>query len=359
MKIVTIVGARPQFVKAAVVSAELRRLPGVREVLVHTGQHYDPALSDIFFHELGLPAPDHHLGIGSGGHGFQTGAMLGALEVVLQAEKPDMVMVYGDTNSTLAGALAASKLRIKLAHVEAGLRSFNRDMPEEINRVLTDHVSDLLLAPTETSVANLAREGISGAKVRLVGDVMYDAALAFADRSDGAALLGHFGVSAGRYVLATIHRAENTDNPERLAAILDGLTEASRHCPVVMPLHPRTRAALERYGLQDRARAGARLIEPLGFFDMLAAEKNARAVVTDSGGVQKEAYLFGVPCLVVRKETEWTELVDAGAVRLVEPAAIADALMTATRCAGGQPVSGAAGRVVAALMESGGRCASL
>ena len=351
MKIVTIVGARPQFVKAAVVSREFRRMPAVREVIVHTGQHYDPVLSDTFFRELDLPAPGHHLGIGSGGHGEQTGAMLATIERVLLAERPDWVLVYGDTNSTLAGALAAAKLGMPLAHVEAGLRSYNQAMPEEINRVLTDHVSRLLLAPTPTAVANLAREGITGDKVRLVGDVMVDSALTFAGRADADALLGRLGVEVGRYLLATIHRAENTDDPARLAAIVDGLIAAGGHSRVVVPLHPRTRNALRRHGLEERAGAGLILIEPLGFLDMLAAERHALAVVTDSGGVQKEAALFGVPCLIMRRETEWTELIANGAARLVNPPDLAAALATLQRVAVPVPDLGAAGRVAAALTE--------
>ncbi len=352
MKIATIVGARPQFIKAASVSLALRQT-GITEVLIHTGQHYDAMMSDVFFQELGLPVPDHHLGIGSGSHGAQTGAMLGAVEAVLMQERPDWVLVYGDTNSTLAGALATAKMGIALAHVEAGLRSFNKAMPEEINRLLTDHVADLLFAPTEAAVANLGREGIAGDKVRLVGDVMIDSALTFAGKADVATLLGRLGVITGQYVLATIHRAENTDNGDRLRAIIAGLATASRRHPVLLPLHPRTRAALIRHGLAGALPPSIILSEPLGFVDMLAAEQHAQAVVTDSGGVQKEACLFGIPCLVVRRETEWTDLIESGAARLVEPEDIAAALANCAAGARPTPAIGAAAQVAAALAERG------
>lgn len=336
MKILTVVGARPQFVKAAVVSRALAQTAGLREVLVHTGQHYDDAMSDRFFRDLGIPAPAHHLGVGSGSHGAQTGRMLEKLDAVMQAERPDWVLLYGDTNSTLAGALAAAKLHIPVAHVEAGLRSWNRAMPEEINRLLTDQVSSLLFAPTQAAVANLAREGIAGDGVRLVGDVMYDAALTFGGRADAESLLARLGVNACGYVLATIHRAENTDDPARLAAIVAGLARAAEAMPVVLPCHPRTLAALERAGLLDQARARLICTEPLGYLDMLAAERLARVVVTDSGGVQKEAFFFGVPCVIVRRETEWVELVELGCARLVEPDGIAAAVAAPPVAAGGR-----------------------
>ena len=301
MRIVTVVGARPQFVKAAVVSRALRQVGGVEEILVHTGQHYDANMSDVFFRELDVPTPDHHLGIGGGSHGAQTGQMLAALEGVLASARPDWMLVYGDTNSTLAGALAAAKLLVRIAHVEAGLRSFNRSMPEEVNRVLTDHVSDLLFAPTEAAVANLAREGIAGSGVRLVGDVMYDVALHFADRAHGhSRVLDRLGLLAGGYVLATVHRPANTDNPDRLRAIFAGLGEVAAEVPVVLPLHPRTRAAAERAGLPD-AVGGLTLTEPVGYLDMLTLERNACVVVTDSGGVQKEAFFSRVPCVTLRR----------------------------------------------------------
>jgi len=356
MKIVTIVGARPQFVKAAVVSRELRLVPEITEVFVHTGQHYDPALSDVFFRELDLPAPHYHLGIGSGSHGQQTGAMLSAIDALLQKERPDRVLVYGDTNSTLSGALAAAKLCIPVAHVEAGLRSFNRAMPEEINRVLTDHVADMLFAPTEAAIANLAREGIAGTGVRMVGDVMVDAAVTFAGRANASALLHRLKVKSGEYFLATIHRAENTDDPKRLSAIIEALIAALTFGPVIMPLHPRTRDALQRSGLEACARDKLSLVDPLGFLDMLAAEKNAKAIITDSGGVQKEASWFGVPCLIPRHETEWVELIQTGAARLVKPEEIPALLASTQRGAPAMPDVGAANRVVAALAEDLARC---
>jgi UDP-GlcNAc3NAcA epimerase len=320
LRIVTIVGARPQFVKVAAVSRQLRKEAGVREVLVHTGQHFDANMSDVFFADLDIPPPDHHLGVAGGGHGAQTGRMLEAVERVLLDEAPDVVLVYGDTNSTLAGALAAVKLHIPVAHVEAGLRSFNRRMPEEINRVLTDHAADLLLAPTAAAVANLRAEGIADGRVHLVGDVMYDAALAFGERAERESrILATLGVEPGGYVLATVHRAENTDDPARLSAVFDGLAAVAEQVPVVLPLHPRTAGALERLDGRAAASPRLRLIEPLGYLDMLMLEKNAGLVATDSGGVQKEAYFYGVPCVTLRDETEWVELVEAGWNRLAPP----------------------------------------
>jgi UDP-GlcNAc3NAcA epimerase len=318
MKLLTIVGARPQFVKAATVSRVLRDRPGMTEVLVHTGQHYDANMSDVFFRELDIPTPAHHLGIGSGPHGAQTGRMLEAIERVMQAERPDWVLVYGDTNSTLAGALAAAKLHLPVAHVEAGLRSSNRAMPEEINRVMTDHASDLLLAPTAVAVGHLRREGIDASRVRLTGDVMYDASLYFRDRAaDAGATRQRFGVADGAYVLATIHRAENTDDPRRLQTIVRGLAAASRQIPVLWPMHPRTRHALGQ--LAAELPASVRLVDPVGYLDMVTLEAGARAIVTDSGGVQKEAFFFKVPCITLRHETEWTELVACGWNTLLPP----------------------------------------
>jgi len=318
--VLTVVGARPQFIKAATVSRAIRATGGIREILVHTGQHYDSNMSDVFFVELDIPVPDHHLGIGSGPHGQQTGRMLEALEAVMQTERPDWVLVYGDTNSTLAGALAAAKLHIPVAHVEAGLRSFNRRMPEEINRVVTDHLSSLLFAPTETAVRHLRNEGIPEGAIRLVGDVMYDAALFYAERAERhSIILERLNMSPGSYVLATIHRAENTDVPERLRAIFEGLCRVAHHIPVVLPLHPRTCGALERAGLLSKVKETLRVIDPVGYLDMVQLEKNARLVVTDSGGVQKEAYFYRVPCVTLRDETEWIELVETGWNRLVPP----------------------------------------
>jgi UDP-GlcNAc3NAcA epimerase len=332
-KILTVVGARPQFVKAAVVSRALAAAGGAREVIVHTGQHFDAAMSDVFFEEMGIPAPAHHLGIGGMGHGAMTGRMLEALEGVIQAEKPEWVLVYGDTNSTLAGALAAVKLHVPVAHVEAGLRSFNRRMPEEINRVLTDHAASLLFAPTQTAVDNLRHEGIADALVVRTGDVMYDAALQYATAAEASStILSRVGVERGRYVLATIHRAENTDDPARLGAIVDALLGIARRTSVVLPLHPRTRGALERIGRLDGARTGLSLIDPIGYVDMVMLERHAALIATDSGGVQKEAYFYDVPCVTLRNETEWTELVACGANRLAPPTS-APAVMQALSAA--------------------------
>jgi UDP-GlcNAc3NAcA epimerase len=317
MKVTTIVGARPQFIKAAVVSRALAAL-GIDETIVHTGQHFDDRMSDVFFREMGIPAPAHNLGIGGLSHGAMTGRMLEGIESVIRADTPDWMLVYGDTNSTLAGALAAVKLHIRVAHVEAGLRSFNRAMPEEINRVLTDHASDLLFAPTRTAVANLRNEGIDAARIREVGDVMYDASIVFGRIADAQSrILETLGLEPGAYLLATVHRAENTDDAARLRAVFAGLAEASRHYPVVLPLHPRTRSMLAKAGIAVADRV--RLIEPLGFLDMMMLEKHARLIATDSGGVQKEAYFHRVPCVTLRDETEWIELVEAGANRLAPP----------------------------------------
>ena len=306
MKVVSVVGARPQFIKAAMVSRALREKH--TEVLVHTGQHYDGNMSAVFFDELGIPEPDVNLGIGSGRHGAQTGAMLTGIETVLLEEQPDWVLVYGDTNSTLAGALAAAKLHISVAHVEAGLRSFNRAMPEEINRVIADHLSDLLLCPSQTAVDNLATEGIIRG-VHLVGDVMADA-LAFAvERAQNHSdVLERMGLSEGGYLLATVHRAENTDDATCLRNILttfDALNE-----PVIFPVHPRTRKAINALG--HSLAPHVQLIEPVGYLDMVMLEKSARMILTDSGGIQKEAYWLGVPCVTLRDETEWVETVQTG-----------------------------------------------
>lgn len=320
MQIVTVVGARPQFVKAAVVSRVLRSTAGIEEVLIHTGQHYDYNLSATFFEELEIPAPEYELGIGSAPHGAQTGRMLEAIEQVLMERGPDWVLVYGDTNSTLAGALAAAKLHFRVAHVEAGLRSFNRRMPEEINRVLTDHLAEALFAPTEAAVKHLHHEGIEGRKIHLVGDVMHDVALHYAAKAEGRTeVLAQHGVAAKQYVLVTIHRAENTDDPSRLGTIMDALAEVAREIPVVFPAHPRTRAALRRSGWHPDGATPLGLVEPVGYLEMVVLEKNAALIVTDSGGVQKEAYFYRVPCVTVRDETEWTELVELGANRLCTP----------------------------------------
>ena len=311
MKIISVVGARPQFIKAAIVSKKLRG-EGLQEILVHTGQHYDFNMSDIFFKELDLPKPDYYLGIGSGTHSEQTGKMLMELEKVYIREKPDLVIVYGDTNSTLAGALAASKLHIPVAHVEAGLRSFNKRMPEEINRVLTDHISDLLFTPTEIAVKNLYREGITKG-VYNVGDVMYDIALESIKSVDEDQVLTRYGLCRKDFILATIHRAENTDNYRNLVNIWEALNELARKgYRIFFPVHPRTRNALERFGLINQRVRNLIIAEPVSYFEMLVLEKNAKVIITDSGGVQKEGYFWGTPCIIPRNETEWVELVDIG-----------------------------------------------
>ena len=323
--ILTVVGARPQFIKAATVSRVVAERPGMREVLVHTGQHYDANMSDTFFDELAIPAPQHHLGIGSGPHGAQTGAMLEGIERILLDERPDWLLVYGDTNSTIAGALAAAKLHVPVAHVEAGMRSFNRRMPEELNRVLTDHLATLNLTSTSTATAHLATEGIDGDRVLEVGDVMYDAALFYGERAgERGELLARLGVESGAFLLATTHRAENTDDPDRMNAIVEAFIELGRDHSIVLPLHPRTRAVLEGSGDLERLADSITLCEPLGYLDMVALERDAALVVTDSGGVQKEAFFHGTPCVTLRDETEWVELVDAGWNAIVPPCAAAD-----------------------------------
>jgi UDP-GlcNAc3NAcA epimerase len=306
MKVVSVVGARPQFIKAALVSRELRKEH--TEVLIHTGQHYDYLLSAVFFDELGIPEPDYNLEVGSASHGRQTGEMLIRIEETLLKERPNWVLVYGDTNSTLAGALAASKLHIPVAHVEAGLRSFNREMPEEINRVLTDHVSALLFCPTETAVRNLSREGITEG-VHDVGDVMYDAVLYnIGIAEQRSCVLEKLELDSKGYLLSTIHRPQNTDRVANLRAILGAFNALDEI--VVLPMHPRTRQTIER--LNYALRPHVKVIEPVSYLDMLVLEKNARLILTDSGGVQKEAYFLGIPCVTLRKETEWVETVEDG-----------------------------------------------
>jgi len=311
-KIVTVVGARPQFIKAAAVSRAIQQYNSERvsEVIVHTGQHYDKNMSGVFFSELGIPLPAYNLEISGGSHGSMTGRMLEAIEAVFLKEKPDWVLIYGDTNSTLAGALAAAKLHIPIAHVEAGLRSFNMHMPEEINRILSDRVSTLLFCPTESAVNNLAREGLTQG-VSNVGDVMYDVALYYKDlaRKQGA-ILQRLNLPQ-EFALATCHRAENTDDPERLRGIMFALSEISLRLPVVIPLHPRTRKLVGEYGL-DKYLENLIAVEPLPFLDMIALEQAARVILTDSGGVQKEAFFYGVPCVTMRSETEWVETVEMG-----------------------------------------------
>ena len=318
MKIVSIIGARPQMVKAAAVSRTIiehkKEQPdrAIVEIIVHTGQHYDDNMSQVFFEELGIPEPDYNLGVGSGPHGEQTGKMLQKIEAVLIKEGPDCCLVYGDTNSTLAGAMAAAKLHVCVAHVEAGLRSFNRKMPEEINRVVTDHISELLFCPTETSVDNLSKEGIS-AGVHQVGDVMFDCIRFYAKRAKTVEkkTLKGLDIRPKSYYLATVHRAENTDDSARLTHIFQALDEiATTDCPVVLPLHPRTVKYAQKHGLEFSN--GVRVIQPVSYLEMVVLESNARLILTDSGGVQKEAYWFSVPCITLRDETEWVETVESG-----------------------------------------------
>lgn len=307
MKILTVVGARPQFIKAAPVSAALRTAGHV-EILVHTGQHYDAGMSSVFFEELGIPAPDLNLGVGSGSHARQTARMLEALGEALEEQAPDVVLVYGDTNSTLAGALAAAKLSIPVAHVEAGLRSFNRSMPEEINRVVVDHVSTWLFCPSEVAVGHLADEGVTEG-VSVVGDVMLDAVRTFLPRArEQSRALETLGLSPRSYCLATVHRAANADDLDRLREVFECL--AATRGPVIFPVHPRTRARIEEHGvsLPDNVR----MIDPLGYLDMLRLMESCQVMLTDSGGIQKEALWVGVPCVTLRDETEWVETVDCG-----------------------------------------------
>jgi len=355
MKIVTIVGARPQFIKAVPVSRAIRKYNQegrgcqITEIMVHTGQHYDYGMSQVFFEELGISEPHVNLGVGSGSHGWQTAQMLMQIEELLLAEKPDWVIVYGDTNSTVAGALAAVKLQIPLAHVEAGLRSFNREMPEEHNRVLTDHCSDLLFCPTQTAVQNLQKEGFSnivnngqlvdtcfnrspitdhGPLVVNVGDTMYDAVLQFSEIAcQRSTVLQDLGVKSKGYLLATVHRPYNTDIPENLRNILTAFLEIGE--PVIFPIHPRTRqriAALDGLFKSQLENCNVEFLDPVGYLDMLVLERNARLILTDSGGMQKEAYFFGVPCVTLRPETEWIETVQAGwnVVVGTEPSLIID-----------------------------------
>lgn len=309
MQVATVVGARPQFIKAAPVSKAIRTLH--TEVLVHTGQHYDDDMSQVFFDQLGLPVPDHNLGIGAGSHGQQTGLMLQALEEVFMAERPDVVVVFGDTNSTVAAALAASKLHIRVAHVEAGLRSFDRTMPEEINRIVTDHVSDLLFCPTDQAVELLAKEGITRG-VHQVGDVMVDAFRLHAETApDASDVLARADLDAGAYWLATIHRPVNTDDAAALGRILDAFASLDR--PVLFPLHPRTKAAVARLGLAGKlAHPNLRVTAPLPYVDLMAALLGSHGLITDSGGMQKEAYLAGKRCVTARETSEWVETIEDG-----------------------------------------------
>lgn len=314
MKIITVIGARPQFVKAAVLSRVFAQTNGVEEVLVHTGQHYDANMSDVFFEEMEIPKPKYNLEINGVGHGAMTGRMLEKIEEILLSEKPDLVLVYGDTNSTLAGALAAKKLNIKVAHVEAGLRSFNMQMPEEINRILTDRISDLLFCPTQSAIDNLIREGFSNlpSSYILSGDVMQDAALYYAQkRPKNSALLEEIG--AEPFVLCTIHRQENTDDFARLKAVVDALNNLNKQTKIVLTLHPRTKKIIQ----QSRLQLEFKTINPVGYFDMIGMLECCEMVITDSGGLQKEAYFFKKPCITLRDETEWVELVEQGFNKVV------------------------------------------
>ena len=322
MKIVTVIGARPQFVKAAPLSRLILKQYSAKisEIIVHTGQHYDANMSDIFFEELEIPKPAYHLGVGSGSHGVQTGKMLAEIEKVLQMESPDLLIIYGDTNSTLAGALAAAKIHIPIAHIEAGLRSFNMLMPEEQNRIIADHLSSLLFCPAETAIRNLAKENIYDGKilknsmkkpvlVKNVGDIMFDAVLFNSKISDAkSSILKNLQLTGDGYVLTTIHRQENTDDPEKLRSIFAALGKIDS--PVVIALHPRTKKFIGQYGI--KLSGNLLIIEPVGYLDMIQLEKNSKMIITDSGGVQKEAYFFKKPCITLRDETEWVETVDAG-----------------------------------------------
>ena len=312
----TILGARPQFIKAAVLSRIIKERNELEEVIVHTGQHFDLNMSDIFFEEMEIPRPKYNLDIHGLGHAAMTGQMLEKLEPILINEKPDLVVVYGDTNSTLAGALAAKKLGIKLAHVEAGLRSYNMGMPEEVNRILTDRISDLLLCPTQNSVSNLVAEGFEhfGSKVVLSGDIMQDSVRYYGKlASSRSALISKLGLKGKCFVLATVHRQENTDDLSKLHSIINGLNEISKDCVVVWPVHPRTRAVMERSALTFKGL----LTDPVGYFDMLELLKHCRLVITDSGGLQKEAFFNQKPCIIAREETEWVELVEHDYARIV------------------------------------------
>ena len=310
MKICTVIGARPQFIKAAAVSSAIARNKEISEIIIHTGQHYDPDMSDIFFSQLGIPKEKYNLNIGSGNHGDQTGRMLAEIENVLIEETPDRVLVYGDTNSTVAAALAAIKLHIPTAHVEAGMRSFNRKMPEEINRVVSDHISDINFCSTQSAVKNLENEG-RGHTAILVGDVMYDCALNFSSAAEkNCDPFGKFGIKKGDYVLMTCHRPANTDSRENLSSIVRAANDISETCPVLYPIHPRTKKYIADYGLSFSRNVKA--VPPLSYFDMLLAERHAKLILTDSGGIQKEAFFYQVPCVTMREETEWIKTVDMG-----------------------------------------------
>jgi UDP-GlcNAc3NAcA epimerase len=330
-KVITIVGARPQFVKAAVVSRAMALGSDLQEVIVHTGQHYDENMSGIFFNELGIRPPDYNLKICGGTHGQMTGKMLEAIESVISLVEPGWVLVYGDTNSTLAAALAAAKLSVPIAHVEAGLRSFNRRMPEEINRVVTDHVSSILFSPTSVASKNLNQEGIRSDRIFEVGDVMYDATLLFREAARAKSrVLESLQLSPGGYVLATVHRQENTDNPDRLEAICKALSKVSGATPVLFLVHPRTAERIRSHGFAELLK-NVVTHAPVGYLEMLWLQQHAVVIATDSGGLQKEAFFHRIPCVTLRDETEWVELIDSGWNTLSPPlsAAIADDIFSA------------------------------
>lgn len=332
MKIITVVGARPQFIKASAISRCIRQeyCQQMTEIMIHTGQHFDANMSDIFFEDLEIPKPKYHLNIAGGHHGAMTGRMMEGIEEVVMTEKPDMLLVYGDTNSTLAGALVASKLHIPIAHVEAGLRSFNRRMPEEVNRVMTDHVSTYLFCPTTLAVENLKLEGITRG-VHQVGDVMYDVALYFASKAKSqSSILEKLNLLEKNYVLVTCHRAENTDDKTRLENILKALTVIAKDSKVVFPMHPRTLKYIEVYQLKHYLQSIC-VVEPLPYLDLVALQQSAKLILTDSGGVQKEAFFYQVPCITMRDETEWVETVELGWNRLV--GADTDKMLQALTCA--------------------------
>lgn len=320
MLVFSIVGARPQFVKAAVVSQAIRNIESISEFLVHTGQHFDENMSRVFFEEMGISEPDANLGISGGGHGSMTGQMLIRMEELLVEQNPDYVLVYGDTNSTLAGALAASKLNIPCAHVEAGLRSDNRAMPEEINRILVDHACDLLFAPSEEAVKRLRREGIADKKVVRTGDVMLDAAKMFGQKAmSQSMILQRLSLKEKGFALCTLHRAENVDSREVLKWLMEGLGEVAKILPIILPIHPRTRARLTEFELIDQLSPEITIVDPVGYLDILKLERTASLILTDSGGMQKEAFFQQVPCVTLRSETEWVELLPGGHNRLARP----------------------------------------
>jgi UDP-GlcNAc3NAcA epimerase len=363
MKIFSIFGARPQFVKAALVSQQLRMHSDVHEIQVNTGQHYDALMSDVFLQDLAMRHPDYNLAVGSGSHGMQTARMLERTEEVLLREKPDCVIVYGDTNSTLAGALAAAKLNIPLAHVEAGMRSFDRCAPEEHNRVITDHLADLLLTPSLVNRVQLLHEGIPESRIELVGDVMYDALLQHLPGAvRDSTICADLKLRNKGFVLCTIHRAVNTDDPVRLECLMEAITRVADHLPVVFPVHPRSRKAIESSCAVKKVAGQLLLIDPVGYLDMIALEKNAAVVATDSGGVQKEAFFLEVPCVTLRDETEWSELLTTGWNQLAPPNGdidIAEVILSSIGKTGEPGVrpygdGNAAAKICAAVLRLGG-----